>query len=252
MALVLLDIVARDRIRARQRRVDMQFALVETVRMAERLEPRRRGVLAMRQLDGAADGALAPDHPHQPDQQRGTDIECHQQRVIGRHEQETHHHLQHDREAADEQVRQHLGDDDDVEVAIEQRAVAAVVEERVAGINTAQGNLRHHARVKAPPEHIHDVDSQGVQGAGDQQQGKQAQGQYHQRRDQADVGHRVDQHLHGYRRRQRQQADADAVDDRQPVVAALRREDREEIAEQPTQGLFRNAHVIRHDSRIPN
>ena len=229
---MLAHVVSGDLVGALERRVYVLLAFIETVGMTERLQPGRRVVLAMRQSHGAEYGAPAPNSPHQPDQQGNRHIKGQQQRVIRGHEQKTHPHLQQDGKTANEQVGHLFHHDDDVEIAIEKGALAAIVEKRVVRIDGAQRYFRHHAGIKTPTEYIHDVDAQGVQPRGQQQQKKQGERQHEQRRRQADVGHGVDQHLHRHGRGQRQQTDAGAIDHGERVVAALGGENADKEAEQ--------------------
>ena len=166
--------------------------------------------------------------------------------MIQRHEHEAHRRLQHDREAADHEIRSRLLDDQDVEVTVEQGPHAEVLEKRVDGKHGAQRYLRHHAGVKPALEQVHDVDPQRPQQARQQQQHEQPDGQHHERERQPRVGHRVDEHLHRDRDRERQQADAYAVNDGERKESGLGSENDPKESKQLAQRSLLVKRLIAH------
>ena len=249
---VLIDVLARNRIAAPDGLTDVSLRFVEAVRHTEAFQPRGGLVFLMRQVNRADNCASAPDDPDDPDERDHYEVEGKKQRVVHRHENKADHCLQQDGEAADQEIGQRLLHDDDVEVAIEQRTHVVVLEERVERVDRSQGYLRDHAGVEASCEQIHQVNTQGVQPACHQQQHEQGDRQHHQWRRQTGVGNRIDQHLHGNRRGERQDADANAIDRGQLVVAGLRREDPGEKREELAQGHFVCQNVVRHDVFLPD
>ena len=83
--------------------------------------------------------------------------------MVERYQDKAEHQRQYSGKTADQQVRHRLVNDQDVEVAVEQRSVVVVMEERVEREDGPQRNLRHHAGVKASCEQVHQVNAQGVQ-----------------------------------------------------------------------------------------
>ena len=141
--------------------------------------------------------------------------------MVERDQHEPDNRLQHDGKATDEKVGHGLHHHENVEVTIEERAVAIVVKKRIYRVDGSERHLGNKPGVKLSTEQIHQIDAERVQQTGNQEQHEKRQRQHHQRRDQTRVGHGIDQHLDRNRRCQRQQADADPIDDGQRVVAFL-------------------------------
>jgi hypothetical protein len=152
--------------------------------------------------------------------------------VVERHQHEPDCNLQQRCKPADEQDWDRGLHIDHVEIAVEQRAFLDVAEKRVLGVDRNQRNFRHHARVKPPREQFEQVNAQRVDQAGNGQQHEQRQRQHHQRRGQSCIGDGVDQHLHRNRGRERQQADAHAIDCGEPIEIRLWLQDIKENPEE--------------------
>ena len=191
-------------------------------RMAhEFLQPVCDAVLGVALVDAALYAADAEAEDHDDDAKHETHREHQQQRAVDRQDAQPDQEFERQRHALQQQRCQDFLDRDDVKEAVDQLAGIPRLFDRRRHPRQPPGEVGHQPHKDAPLHHLDHEELQGPHPAASEQGRGQQHAQHHQRLQQGLGRDGADESLHRQRRRQRQQADNDAIDNDDADVGAF-------------------------------